>query len=122
MFKSKYTIFLILLLILISIVNIFSIIYVEYNTVSLVKFKEHRIECGKLLDILKNNIDYSNSSLLSMNRTSCRQIAIVTLFSSIISIIFLSLFLYLIIKYISNRKDVEDLNDLLMILKKRNNK
>ena len=85
MFKSKYTIAAILLLIIISISNIFSIVYVEYSSVSLVEFKEHRIECGPLLDILQNNIDYSKNSALSMNRFSCKQIAMVTLLSSIIS-------------------------------------
>ena len=120
MFKSKYTIAGILLLILISISNIFSIVYVEYNSVSLVEFREHRIECGPLLDILQNKIDYSKNSELSMNRFSCKQIAMVTLLSSITSILFLILLLFIIYKIIKNKSEMEDISDLLNILKTRN--
>ena len=120
MFKSKYTIACIFLLILMSISNIFSIVYVEYNTVSLVEFKEHKIECGPLLDILQNNVDYTKNSELSMNRFSCQQIAIVTLISSIASILFLILVLFIVLKFIKNKSEVEDLTDLINILKNRN--
>ena len=122
MFKSKYTILIILIFIVISVINIFSIVYVEYSSVSLVKFKEHRIECGHLVDILTNKIDYSQNSLLSMNRDTCKNVAAVTLLSSIASILFLSLVLLITTKYIKNRKDIEDLSDLILILKKRNKK
>ena len=122
MFKSKYTILIILFFIVISVINIFSIVYVEYSSVSLVKFKEHRIECGHLVDILTNKIDYSQNSLLSMNRDTCKNVAAVTLLSSIASILYLSLVLLITTKYIKNRKDIEDLSDLILILKKRNKK
>tara|TARA_B100000945_G_scaffold312610_1_gene307402 strand:- start:911 stop:1282 length:372 start_codon:yes stop_codon:yes gene_type:complete len=121
MFKSKYTIAAILIFIIISVSNIFSIVYVEYNAVSLVEFRKHRIECGPLLQILNNDIDYSSNNLLSMNRTSCKQIATVTLITSIGSILFLTIVLIIFLKYIKNKKQVEDLTDLLRILKKRNN-
>ena len=110
-----------MLFIIISLSNIFSIVYVEFNAVSLVEFRKHRIECGPLLEILNNNIDYSANTLLSMNRTSCQQIAIVTLITSLGSIFFLTIVLIIFIKYIKNKKEVEDLTDLLKILKKRNN-
>ena len=122
MFKSKYTIAAILLLIVISISNIFSIVYVEYSSVSLVEFREHRIECGPLLEILSNNIDFSTDPLLSMNRTSCRNMAIVTLINTFISIIFLSFLLILVVRLIKNKTETEDLTDLINILKKRNSK
>ena len=70
MFKSKYTIAAILLLIVISISNIFSIVYVEYSSVSLVEFREHRIECGPLLDILQNNIEYSKFLMIGNSMRS----------------------------------------------------
>ena len=120
MFKSKYIILIVLIFIFISIINIFSIVYVEYSSVSLIKFKEHRIECGQLIDIITNKINYAENSLLSMNRNTCMNIAKVTLLSSVSSILFLSLFLYLLIRYIKNRKDFEDLSDLIQILKNRN--
>ena len=120
MFKSKYTIIAILLIMLFSISNIFSIVYIEYNAVSLVEYRKYSIECGQLLDILGNNIDYSNNSLLSMNRTSCRNMAFVTLLNTFITLIFLTFLLFVVIKLIRNRTEVEDLSDLIKILKKRN--
>ena len=120
MFKSKYTIVAILMFMIFSISNIFSIVYIEYNAVSLVEYRKYSIECGQLLDILGNNIDYSNNSLLSMNKTSCRNMAIVTLVNTFISLIFLTFLLFVVIKLIRNRTEVEDLSDLIRILKKRN--
>ncbi len=120
MFKSKYTIVAILLIMLFSISNIFSIVYIEYNAVSLVEYRKYSIECGQLLDILGNNIDYSNNSLLSMNRTSCRNMAFVTLLNTFITLIFLTFLLIVVIKLIRNRTEVEDLSYLIKILKKRN--
>ena len=120
MFKSKYTIVAILIFIIFSISNIFSIVYIEYNAVSLVEYRKYSVECGPLLEILSNNIDFSTDPLLSMNRTSCRNMAIVTLINTFISIIFLSFLLILVVRLIKNKTETEDLTDLINILKKRN--
>ena len=122
MFKSKYTIVAILIFMIFSISNIFSIVYIEYNAVSLVEYRKYSVECGPLLEILSNNIDFSTNPLLSMNRTSCRNMAIVTLINTFISIIFLSFLLILVVRLIKNKTQTEDLTDLINILKKRNNK
>ena len=122
MFKSKYTIVAILIFMIFSISNIFSIVYIEYNAVSLVEYRKYSVECGPLLEILSNNIDFSTDPLLSMNRTSCRNMAIVTLINSFISIIFLSFLLILVVRLIKNKTETEDLTDLINILKKRNSK
>ena len=122
MFKSKYTIVAILIFMIFSISNIFSIVYIEYNAVSLVEYRKYSVECGPLLEILSNNIDFSTNPLLSMNRTSCRNMAIVTLINTFISIIFLSFLLILVIRLIKNKTETEDLTDLISILKKRNSK
>ena len=122
MFKSKYTIVAILIFMIFSISNIFSIVYIEYNAVSLVEYRKYSVECGPLLEILSNNIDFSTDPLLSMNRTSCRNMAIVTLINTFISIIFLSFLLILVIRLIKNKTETEDLTDLINILKKRNSK
>ena len=122
MFKSKYTIVAILIFIIFSISNIFSIVYIEYNAVSLVEYRKYSVECGPLLEILSNNIDFSTNPLLSMNRTSCRNMAIVTLINTFISIIFLSFLLILVLRLIKNKTETEDLTDLINILKKRNSK
>ena len=122
MFKSKYTIVAILIFMIFSISNIFSIVYIEYNAVSLVEYRKYSVECGPLLEILSNNIDFSTDPLLSMNRTSCRNMAIVTLINTFISIIFLSFLLLLVVRLIKNKTETEDLTDLINILKKRNSK
>ena len=122
MFKSKYTIVAILLFMIFSISNIFSIVYIEYNAVSLVEYRKYSVECGPLLEILSNNIDFSTDPLLSMNRTSCRNMAIVTLINTFISIIFLTFLLVLVVRLIKNKTETEDLSDLINILKKRNSK
>ena len=122
MFKSKYTIVAILIFMIFSISNIFSIVYIEYNAVSLVEYRKYSVECGPLLEILSNNIDFSSDPLLSMNRTSCRNMAIVTLINTFISIIFLSFLLILVVRLIKNKTETEDLTDLINILKKRNSK
>ena len=120
MFKSKYTIVAILIFMIFSISNIFSIVYIEYNAVSLVEYRKYSVECGPLLEILSNNIDFSTNPLLSMNRTSCRNMAIVTLINTFISVIFLSFLLILVVRLIKNKTETEDLTDLINILKKRN--
>ena len=122
MFKSKYTIVAILIFMIFSISNIFSIVYIEYNAVSLVEYRKYSVECGPLLEILSNNIDFSTDPLLSMNRTSCRNMAIVTLINTFISIIFFSFLLILVVRLIKNKTETEDLTDLIKILKKRNSK
>ncbi|MBO70893.1 MAG: hypothetical protein CL508_01065 [Actinobacteria bacterium] len=122
MFKSKYTIVAILIFMIFSISNIFSIVYIEYNAVSLVEYRKYSVECGPLLEILSNNIDFSTNPLLSMNRTSCRNMAIVTLINTFISIIFLTFLLVLVVRLIKNKTETEDLTDLINILKKRNSK
>ncbi len=122
MFKSKYTIVAILIFMIFSISNIFSIVYIEYNAVSLVEYRKYSVECGPLLEILSNNIDFSTDPLLSMNRTSCRNMAIVTLINTFISVIFLSFLLILVVRLIKNKTETEDLTDLINILKKRNSK
>ena len=122
MFKSKYTIVAILVFMIFSISNIFSIVYIEYNAVSLVEYRKYSVECGPLLEILSNNIDFSTDPLLSMNRTSCRNMAIVTLINTFISVMFLSFLLILVVRLIKNKTETEDLTDLINILKKRNSK
>ena len=122
MFKSKYTLWFIAFLIGTSLYNIFAIVQIEFNTVSLYSFKKFTIECGTIYDLLTNNVDFSINKNLSMNRSICINQAIVTLSTSILSIIFLiSLFLYSF-RMFKSKDDYEDMNSLLAILRRRNNK
>ena len=122
MFKSKYTLWFIAFLIGTSLYNIFAIVQIEFNTVSLYSFKKFTIECGTIYDLLSNNVDFSSNKNLSMNRSICVNQAIVTLSTSLLSIIFLlSLFIYGL-KVFRSKDDYEDMNTLLAILRRRNNK
>ena len=122
MFKSKYTLWFIALLIGTSLYNIFAIVQIEFNTVSLYSFKKFTIECGTIYDLLSNNVDFSSNKNLSMNRSICVNQAIVTLSTSLLSIIFLlSLFIYGL-RVFRSKDDYEDMNTLLAILRRRNNK
>ena len=122
MFKSKYTLWFIAFLIGTSLYNIFAIVQIEFNTVSLYSFKKFTIECGTIYDLLSNNVDFSSNKNLSMNRSICVNQAIVTLSTSLLSIIFLlSLFIYGL-RVFRSKDDFEDMNTLLAILRRRNNK
>ena len=122
MFKSKYTLWFIAFLIGTSLYNIFAIVQIEFNTVSLYSFKKFTIECGTIYDLLSNNVDFSSNKNLSMNRSICVNQAIVTLSTSLLSIIFLlSLFIYGL-RVFRAKDDYEDMNTLLAILRRRNNK
>ena len=122
MFKSKYTLWFIAFLIGTSLYNIFAIVQIEFNTVSLYSFKKFTIECGTIYDLLSNNVDFSSNKKLSMNRSICVNQAIVTLSTSLLSIIFLlSLFIYGL-RVFRSKDDYEDMNTLLAILRRRNNK
>jgi hypothetical protein len=122
MFKSKYTLWFIAFLIVTSLYNIFAIVQIEFNTVSLYSFKKFTIECGTIYDLLSNNVDFSSNKNLSMNRSICVNQAIVTLSTSLLSIIFLlSLFIYGL-RVFRSKDDYEDMNTLLAILRRRNNK
>ena len=122
MFKSKYTLLFIAFLIGTSLYNIFAIVQIEFNTVSLYSFKKFTIECGTIYDLLSNNVDFSSNKNLSMNRSICVNQAIVTLSTSLLSIIFLlSLFIYGL-RVFRSKDDYEDMNTLLAILRRRNNK
>ncbi|MCH1525636.1 MAG: hypothetical protein L7S06_04590 [Candidatus Actinomarina sp.] len=122
MFKSKYTLWFIAFLIGTSLYNIFAIVQIEFNTVSLYSFKKFTIECGTIYDLLSNNVDFSSNKNLSMNRSICVNQAIVTLSTSLLSIIFLlSLFIYGL-RVFRSKDDYEDMNTLLAILRRRNNK
>ena len=122
MFKSKYTLWFIAFLIGTSLYNIFAIVQIEFNTVSLYSFKKFTIECGTIYDLLSNNVDFSSNKNLRINRSICINQAIVTLSTSLLSIIFLlSLFIYGL-RVFRSKDDYEDMNTLLAILRRRNNK
>ncbi len=122
MFKSKYTLWFIGFLICMSLYNIFAIVQIEFNTVSLYSFKKFTIECGTIYDLLSNNVDFSVNKNLSMNRSICVNQALVTLSTSTLSIIFLIFMFSYVLKLLKRKNEYEDMNRLLSILRRRNNK
>ena len=120
MFKTKYTLWIIIFLIVVSIIDIFAIVQIEFNTVSLYSFKKFTIECGTIFDLLSNNVDFTINKNLSMNRSICINQAIVTLSTSLLTVILLVILFGYTYKIIKSKNEYEDMNMLLAILRRRN--
>ena len=122
MFNIKFPIRLIILLIITVVVNIFSTVTIEYNTISFQEYRNIEIICGDLYGVLTTNDIDQVPNELRVNWRPCREKAFTVLITSAITITFLiSLLIYLLILY-KNRPKREDINDLLGILKRMNNK
>lgn len=115
------------LLIILFLIYLFTFLYliddveIEFVGVSRYKYQEFKLNCGSIYDILINNIEYSEKSL-RMNEVVCRNTAVVKILNSFL--IFISSIIFFItgIKYLNSRTEREDISDLLILLKRRNNK
>ncbi|MDA3013776.1 MAG: hypothetical protein O3A48_04480 [Actinomycetota bacterium] len=119
--KNKFIYFLIFL-ILFSIFYLFSDVIIKYEGVSLREFKEFELNCGSVIDILIYKDQYIGQSSLRMNASVCYNLAILKVLNSTLlltSIVIASIFGF---KYFNNKKNREDLTDLIKILKNRNNR
>ena len=122
MFNIKFPIRLIVLLIITVVVNIFSTVTIEYNAISFQEYRNIEIICGDLYGVITTNDINQVPTELRVNWRPCREKAFTVLITSAITLTFLiSLLIYLIILY-KNRPKREDINDLLGILKRMNNK
>ena len=122
MFNIKFPIRLIVLLIITVVVNIFSTVTIEYNAISFQEYRNIEIICGDLYGVLTTNDINQVPTELRVNWRPCREKAFTVLITSAFTLTFLiSLLIYLIILY-KNRPKREDINDLLGILKRMNNK
>ena len=122
MFNIKFPIRLIILLILTVIVNIFSTVTIEYNAISFQEYRNIEIVCGDLYSVLTTSDINQVPTELRVNWRPCREKAFTVLITSAFTLTFLiSLLIYLVILY-KNRPKREDINDLLGILKRMNNK
>ena len=122
MFNIKFPIRLIVLLIITVVVNIFSTVTIEYNAISFQEYRNIEIICGDLYGVITTNDINQVPTELRVNWRPCREKAFTVLITSGFTLTFLiSLLIYLIILY-KNRPKREDINDLLGILKRMNNK
>jgi len=118
--KNKFINFLIALFIF-SIFYLFSDVIIRYEGVSLREFKEFELNCGSFVDILIYKDQYIGNSSLRMNSSVCYNLALLKVLNTSLLLIFISISLFFGIKYFKNKKNREDLSDLIKILKKRNN-
>jgi len=118
--KNKFINFLIALFIF-SIFYLFSDVIIRYEGVSLREFKEFELNCGSFVDILIYKDQYIGNSSLRMNSSVCYNLALLKVLNTSLLLIFITISLFFGIKYFKNKKNREDLSDLIKILKKRNN-
>jgi len=118
--KNKFINFLLALFIF-SIFYLFSDVIIRYEGVSLREFKEFELNCGSFVDILIYKDQYLGNSSLRMNASVCYNLALLKVLNTSLLLIFITISLYFGIKYFKNKKNREDLTDLIKILKNRNN-
>ena len=122
MFNKKSFLIFLILLFLVSVFNLFSEVTLEYVGISLDLYKEFKISCGTVFEIITNigNADFMDS--LGVNRRSCVGSAFVKIINFISTTLFLLLTAYLGLRYFKKIDTREDLSDLISILKRRNSK
>ena len=122
MFNKKSFLIFLILLFLVSVFNLFSEVTLEYVGISLDLYKEFKISCGTVFEIITNigNADFMDS--LGVNRRSCVGSAFVKIINFISTTLLLLLTAYLGLRYFKKIDTREDLSDLISILKRRNSK
>ena len=122
MFNKKSFLIFLILLFLVSVFNLFNEVTLEYVGISLNLYKEFKINCGTVVEIISNigNAEFMDS--LGVNRRSCVGSAFVKIINFISTTLFLLLTAYLGLRYFKKLDTREDLSDLISILKRRNSK
>ena len=122
MFNKKSFLIFLILLFLVSVFNLFSEVTLEYVGISLDLYKEFKISCGTVFEIITNIGDADFMDSLGVNRRSCVGSAFVKIINFISTTLFLLLTAYLGLRYFKKLDTREDLSDLISILKRRNSK
>ena len=121
MFNKKSLVLILVSVYILTFFYLINDVQIEFTGVSLVKYKEFKLNCGSIYDILINNVQYTESNL-RMNEVVCKSTAIVKVLNSIL-IFISSIFIFIFgLKYINSRTEREDISDLLYLLKRRNKK
>ena len=122
MFNKKSFLIFLILLFLVSVFNLFSEVTLEYVGISLDLYKEFKISCGTVFEIITNIGDADFMDSLGVNRRSCVGSAFVKIINFISTTLLLLLTAYLGLRYFKKIDTREDLSDLISILKRRNSK
>ena len=122
MFNKKSFLIFLILLFFVSVFNLFSQVTLEYVGISLDLYKEFKISCGTVFEIITNIGDADFMDSLGVNRRSCVGSAFVKIINFISTTLFLLLTAYLGLRYFKKLDTREDLSDLISILKRRNSK
>tara|TARA_B100000683_G_scaffold7001_1_gene7757 strand:+ start:964 stop:1338 length:375 start_codon:yes stop_codon:yes gene_type:complete len=122
MFNKKSFLTFLIFLFLVSIFNLFNDVTLEYVGISLNLYKEFKISCGSVLEIMSNigNAEFIQS--LGVNSRSCIGSAIVKIINFVSTTLFLLFAAYFGLRYFKKIDTREDLSDLISILKRRNSK
>ena len=118
--KIKFLITANLFIVFSIIYNIFSKIYFEFKGGSIRVIQTYKIECGFTADVINNSFLENASKNLSMHADLCINLARLRIFNIVILsflLIVVSLYTYVSIK---NYRPYKSIDDLLKILKIRN--
>ena len=118
--KIKFLITANLFIVFSIIYNIFSKIYFEFKGGSIRVIETYKIECGFTADVINNSFLENASKNLSMHADLCINLARLRIFNIVILsflLIVVSLYTYVSIK---NYRPYKSIDDLLKILKIRN--
>ena len=119
MFNKKSLVLILVSVYILTFFYLLNDVQIEFTGVSLVKYKEFKLNCGSIYDILINNIQYTESNL-RMNEVVCYNNAVFKILNAFFSIVFILVLLRFGISYINKKSNTEDLSDLLFILRRRN--
>jgi len=119
--NKKYFIIFFSTLFLSAIINLFLDVKVEFLATSLVEYKKYSLNCGSVYQILIEGLEYTDKNL-RMNDVVCYNNAVIKVFNTVLVSIFVFFVLKFGIRYIDNKSNIEDISDLLKILKNRNSK
>ena len=118
--KIKYLIFLNVVIVLSILYNLFSKILIEFKGGTINLIQTYTIECGYTNDVLNNTFLENASKNLSMMSDICINLARLRIFNIVILLLLLitaSTYTYVAYK---NYRPFKSIDDLLLILKKRN--
>ena len=121
MYNKKYFIIFFSTIFLAAIINLFLDVKVEFLATSLVEYRKYSLNCGSVYQILIEGLEYTDKNL-RMNDVVCYNNAVIKVFNTVLVSIFVFFVLKFGIRYIDNKSNIEDISDLLKILKNRNSK
>lgn len=99
--------------------NLFRDVEVGFLTVSLTDYKNFKLNCGSVIEILINRVEYVDKNL-RMNSAVCYNNAVLKVFNTFLSLIVITISFIFGIRYYKRLSLREDITDILSLLKKRN--